>query len=79
MPELARVEVRWVDSASHDGWQSIDEARASHGNKMRCRSVGILIARNQHGVTIAHSIHQDNVAGTMHIPRGAITKVRRLR
>lgn len=79
MRSLPAVVVDWLDSSSHDGWQTMDEAQAHHRNKMHCRSVGLLIADNRHGVTVAHSVHQENVAGTMHIPRGAILKMRRLR
>jgi hypothetical protein len=79
MARLVPVQVDWLDSSSHDGWQTMAEAKAHHRNKMHCRSVGLLVADNEHGITITHSIHQQNVAGTMHIPRGAVTKVRRLR
>jgi hypothetical protein len=78
-PEAHRVEVEWVDSSYHTaraGWQAHDEVIAERRRVVRCLSVGLLIADDKHGVTLASSAHGNDLAGTMSIPRGAITKVR---
>lgn len=80
-PEAHRVEVEWVDSSYHSGspgWQSHSEVLAARRRVVRCLSVGLLIADDKHGVTIASSAHGNELAGTMSIPRGAVTKVRHI-
>lgn len=78
-PEAARVEVEWVDSSHHSGWRQHDEIMRNRRKSMRCLSVGLQIAKDKHGITLASSAHGSELAGTMSIPKGAIKRVRRLR
>lgn len=78
-PEAHRVEVEWDDSSHHSaGWRSHSEILAERKRVVRCLSVGLLIADDKHGVTLASSAHGQDLAGTMSIPRGCIRKVRPL-
>lgn len=81
-PEAHRVEVEWNDSTiPHEGWVKHASVVATSYRKrmVRCLSVGLLLADDEHGVALASSAHRGDVAGVTIIPRGQITKMRRLR
>lgn len=77
-PEADRVEVEWLDSTHHSGWRKHAEVLETRRTDIVCLSVGLLIANDKVGVTLAGSAHGDEIAGTMTIPRGSVKKVRRL-
>jgi hypothetical protein len=80
MKRMRRLEVEWVDSHSHDGWQSVVAARREHRKTRRIVSVGLLVKRDARALTLAVSAGPwGQVHGVLHIPKGAIMKVRRLR
>lgn len=73
-----RVEVTWNDSTIlHDGWQPID-AILRRRRVVRCTSVGLVLADDERGVVLAASVHGNEAAGIVMIPRGAIVRSRRL-
>lgn len=78
-PEAHRVEVEWVDSSHRSGWQEHRDVLQGRREAVRCLSVGLLLANDKYGITLASSSHGSEVAGTLIIPKGAIMKVRRLR
>jgi hypothetical protein len=79
--EYQIIEVIWIDSAQSHGWKdrqaeidSPDRLRS-----MRCRSVGYMLADDEHGVMLAESLSDyDNVACTTTIPKFAIVERRNL-
>jgi hypothetical protein len=77
--EAHRIEVEWVDSSLNGEWRQHREVMRTRRKAVRCLSVGLLIAKDKHGITLASSAHGNELAGTMSIPKGAIRKVRRLR
>jgi hypothetical protein len=71
-----RVEVEWVDSHGMEGWHPTDDAVALL-DKLRCRSVGYLVADDERGVVIALGEGSEQLLSSMAIPRQAIVKVTR--
>lgn len=71
--------VEWSDSSQHGSWQSASDAVADRTKKVRCYSVGILLANDEHGMVVASSAHGTEVSGVMTIPRAAILRAKRLR
>lgn len=72
-------EVEWVDSwLSGKGWEPVSSARVM-GDKIKCRSAGYVLNDTKRGVVLASSLSYNNAAGTVFIPRRAITKRKRLR
>lgn len=81
-PKAYRVEVEWNDSTiPHAGWMAHSDVVAPSYRKrmVRCLSVGLVLADDKHGIALASSAHASEVAGVTIIPRGQVTKVRRLR
>lgn len=77
-----RMEVRWLDSTIlHEGWRPVTDIleRKARLGATRCTSVGFVLADDDVGITLAGSVHGNEAAGIVHIPRGAIVRRRRLR
>jgi hypothetical protein len=79
MKRAWRMEVRWRDAKmDNGGWEPIrDHMRGRRGEP--CCSVGLLLADDKTGITLASSVHGDKAAGVVHIPAGMIVSRRRLR
>lgn len=74
-----RVEVGWEDSSMlTQSWHNISTA-LTRRDVVECTSVGFVLADDDKGLVLAGSIHGNEAAGVVIIPRGQITKVRRLR
>jgi hypothetical protein len=79
-PEAHRVEVEWEDSTLlPDGWMAHREVMQRRKRAVRCLSVGLLIADDKLGVTLASSAHGNDLAGVTVIPRSQVRRTRRLR
>jgi len=76
---LWRVEVEWQDSQVIGGsWEPIPDLLARR-KRVRCRSVGFVLADDRRGIVLASSVNGANAAGVTIIPRRQIVKRRRLR
>ena len=75
-----RMEVEWRDSVqlAHGEWFPSSEVQRRRKND-RCYSAGFVLADDKRGIVIASSIHCGEACGAIAIPRGAISKKRRLR
>lgn len=70
--------VTWVDSKlGYGGWEPAKGHRKRRG-RVRCQSVGFVLADDKHGVVLAGSREGKNVAGVVHIPRRAILAIDRV-
>ena len=79
MSRLWRVEVEWQDSQVIGGsWEPITDLLARR-KRVRCRSVGFVLADDKRGIVLASSGNGANAAGVTIIPLRQIVKRRRLR
>ena len=76
---LPAVLVTWRDSASSNGWRTVDEL----GGVMEIKTLGWLVRRTKTEVTISsHHAQPSNAAphcDAMSIPREAISSIRTIR
>ena len=78
MKKKVRVEVTWEDATSLDPWTEMDEARDLETAK--CTTIGYLIFKDNERVVIASNVSEDDEAfGITCIPRGCITKIKKLK
>jgi len=71
-----RVEVEWLDSTILElGWYAIPDALAKRTVTIRT-SVGFVLADDKKGIVLAGSIHGNQAAGIVVIPRRAIVYVK---
>ena len=76
---LPRVEVRWVDATTHEGWVSRNWLR-EQATLSECRTVGFLALRDRRRLVIVQSASDnDRVADAMVIPIACVRSVRPLR
>lgn len=75
------ISVEWEDSVlSHQGWEPIaDVIDRQARDRVISTTVGIVLADDDRGVVIASSIHGNEAAGIVTIPKSAIRKRKRLR
>ena len=74
------VEVRWLDSTTvGEGWMNIDHVLSRRHDAPKIRSVGFVLSDDDHGVVLAAGLHGREVYGSIVIPRGQITSVRRVK
>jgi hypothetical protein len=76
------LEVFWVDSCSRGRWDSLETYRKEQ--PALCRTCGYLVAKTKTYITIALSqgdmtAMSNNVLDSISIPRGCVTKIRRLK
>lgn len=79
-PANTRVEVDWVDSASRGRWDSL--ATYQKEVPAYCRSIGYLITKSKTAVILLQTQGCNTVNDALDaitIPRGCITKIRRLK
>lgn len=79
MKDYKVVEVYWGDAFIDT--EDFDEAEAKDTKPVYRKTVGFLIAKNQHGYVLATDIYEDDedgVAGKLFIPIGMATKVTQL-
>ncbi len=77
--EIWRTEVVWEDSQLVGGsWQPID-AILRLRKRVRCASVGYVLADDKHGIVLAASVNGGNATGITIIPARQIVRRRRLR
>ena len=75
--KLRLVEVDWVDSCRHGGWQEVEEYLEEH--VLKCRSAGYLLRSNRKEVMLIQSLDPNNKAtDSMCIPRSSVKKIRYL-
>lgn len=72
------VEVEWEDAHHDDGWAGNRPLRTRGGP---CRTAGYMLKRDRRVIVIAHSLGEDpdDHADTLTIPRGCVSRIRRLR
>lgn len=76
MRKFQLVRVRWLDSASHLGWQS----HAEDHEVSTVESIGWLVKESKEQLTITHSFSDNrDVMDALSIPRGCILKVMKLK
>jgi hypothetical protein len=82
-PAYERVQVEWVDSVSHDGWDNHEAAvtRAATPGVLDCTSVGLLLANTDDYVLLCttHMRDGDLVQGLLQIPQVAVREIKGLR
>jgi len=68
------VEVFWNDIQGDAGWAE------KHLELYPCRTVGYLVAKNQHKILVADTIGEDGeqTAGQSAIPMGCVTAIRKI-
>lgn len=79
-PKRKAVLVDWVDSCSfaQHRWRAVEEARQIEPSKIQ--SVGWLLREEKDFVVLTGSLDNDgNTSGTHTIPRGCVTRMRRLK
>lgn len=70
-----KVEVRWIDSASNNGWREMD----TDIKPVKCRSVGHLVKKNKRRVVLVMSVATSKQYGeSLVIPRACVTSIRKL-
>lgn len=85
MPKRALVLVEWLDSASGNSWQRLDEIAATGLVPMKCRSVGWVVAKDKDHIVLVAHISGDGEAtrelgtGDLAIPRKCVTRILALR
>jgi hypothetical protein len=71
-----RIEVFWNDAYTYDPWEEKDSAIETCKPMMPCRTIGWLIDESKDHITICHTYNPKSVMGTLHIPKGCITKMK---
>jgi hypothetical protein len=74
------VLVDWIDSTSFSThrWRDLGESKQLTPSKIQ--SVGFLVAEGKSFITLTGSLcEENNASGCMTIPRGCITRMRRLK
>jgi hypothetical protein len=61
------VQLRWVDAQSIDGWEPLSEVLATPPTEVR--TVGFLVGETDVAFFIANSIHDEEAACTMQVPK----------
>lgn len=76
--KLPLVEVTWKDASGNSRWQTLEEAAQS--DLIECRTSGRIVSRNAKKLVLCSTINSNGtVNDTTTIPRGWVTKVRRLK
>lgn len=79
---LPVVEVEWLDSVGHHGWQPTEQAHAQVGEEtMRQRSAGYLLQKSSRCIVLALSASEttNTVGDLLQIPRSSVVSVTVLR
>jgi hypothetical protein len=71
-PEIAYIE--WWDALSESGWEALGEPDIHP-----VLSIGFVVAEDKTAITIAAAYSIDQSNSRMHIPKGWITKIKRVR
>lgn len=76
---MKAVYIEWVDSCApeYSGWRSLDTLMAYHAEPSICRSIGYEVHDGKDAIIVAgHYSGNNNIEGTMTIPKRAIIKRR---
>ena len=71
-PEIVYIE--WWDAVSEAGWETVEKAEAHP-----VLSIGFLVAEDDNAICIAAAISHDQSNSRMQIPKGMISKIKRVR
>lgn len=71
-PEIVYIE--WWDAVSEAGWETVEKAEAHP-----VLSIGFLVAEDDNAICIAAAISDDQSNSRMQIPKGMISKMKRVR
>ena len=71
-PEIVYIE--WWDAVSEAGWETVEQAETHP-----VLSIGFVVAEDNNAICIAAAISYDQSNSRMQIPKGMITKVKRVR
>lgn len=76
---VPKVEVSWVDTTGHSGWQSVDEAL--NRAPVLMHTLGYLIDKNEKFIKLVRSVEDDghDVGDVFTIPRDWVQRMRRLK
>ena len=69
---MKKVLIEWEDSVSLEGWHEMERVLTDLQNKKLVKSVGIFISETDDDVTIAQSLHDQQVQHTTRIPKKTI-------
>jgi len=74
------VIIYWQDSFSMDAWQLKDTAIQNAKKPMTCKTVGFVVSEKGGSVTVCHTVNAENqVCGTMQIPKRCIVKIKKIK
>lgn len=68
------VECRWLDAVEGQASDWVEHDKISN-RPMPSRTVGLLVAKDKHAITIAALVNDDHVALTLTIPRRMVTEL----
>jgi hypothetical protein len=80
MKARSMVRVDWIDSCSFGTQRWRESVESEQLAPSRIQTVGILVKETKNYITVTGSMdEEDHVSGCLTIPRGCITKLRRLK
>ena len=69
------VEVEWLDTTHHGGWEELEDAR--NKEPLPCKTVGYLIKKTRATIITAETQDKyDRVSGLEIIPRSCVTSIK---
>lgn len=71
-PEIVYIE--WWDAVSEAGWETVEQAETHP-----VLSIGFVVAEDNNAICIAAAISHDQSNSRMQIPKGMISKIKRVR
>lgn len=71
-----RVTVYWIDSITHMGWEPVEKYKDTKPES--CETTGYLIADREDFITLALSLSDVDVNGTVVIPRQCVSRMEEL-
>lgn len=75
--QYALVEVKWIDSAWHQGWKTKRDGAVQPSH---CKTIGYRVRNTKSHLTVAMSVSTNgNFTEAMCIPRGCVVSVRKLK
>ena len=78
--KMKRVEVEWVDTATHGGWYPVgDFLHTQKVGPLVCKSIGYLMRKDDECVVVVQSVSEnDKASDSISIPVKCVVKIRNL-
>ena len=74
-----KIYIEWYDSYTLDAWQTEEGLKADSKPLMLCKTIGWFIDEDKSHITISHTYNPFTVMGSLHIPKCAIKRLKRLK